>query len=842
MKKLISILLFLAASRAFATNYFVSLEGSDAAAGTTTGTAWKTIGKVNSMMGSMSSGDFISFLRGETYYGSINIIKNGVTINAYGTGAKPIISGFTSVTGWTNLGSNIWESTTPVSTLAALNMVSVNGVNTAMGRSPNTGYYTYQSHSGTGGNITSSDLSGSPNWTGAELALTISTYTIGRNPITAQSGGTLTYTRNAVDEDIQSNGQKFIIQNDARTLDAQNEWYFNPGTGKVRFYSTSTPANVQISTIDTLVKIINHNYVTIDNIKFIGSNISSVCIANSTNILIQNSDFDYGGRDGIFGPFSGNSTNCRVQFCTFNNSNNNAVDISGGFDNAVISSNVIKSCGRIYGMGSNGAAIGGGFENGLTNYSGILTGGVGTLIEYNTIDSVAYNEIRFFGSNSEVKNNYLTNSNLYLTDGGAIYTDNDGSAATGLKIHDNILINGSDNGIYCDAQTTGVEIYNNTIANFGRAALFINNDNNINVHNNTVYNSTYCLWVDNLAYTLTNVNIQSNIFFAKTSTQKTALYNLSGSTVPATLTADSNYYARPVDDNLSLLTYLSGTYTDQSLTNWKALSGKDVHSNKSPRSVPSVDSLRFEYNETGSPKIISLPYKYMNVKGVQYNGTITLDPYKSEALIYSGPISGGGNTPPVARAGADQSFALPTNSTSLSGSASTDADGTIVFYAWSIIGGGGSLSAPYSVNTLISSLPAGVNTVRLTVTDNLGATSTDDMVITVAAGNIPPVANAGPDQTVPTTTTTINLSGSGTDADGTVSSYYWTKSSGGSGVITTPSSATTTVTGLVPGTYQFTLLVTDNNGANSTDAVLVVVQDGVINFYINKRGVILKPQ
>jgi ribosomal protein L14 len=114
---------------------------------------------------------------------------------------------------------------------------------------------------------------------------------------------------------------------------------------------------------------------------------------------------------------------------------------------------------------------------------------------------------------------------------------------------------------------------------------------------------------------------------------------------------------------------------------------------------------------------------------------------------------------------------------------------------------------------------------RLTVTDNSGATGTDDVTVTVnAAANQVPVANAGNNiiLTLPTNSTT--LTGSGTDADGTISSYAWTRVSGPT-TFTFGSSgaATTTLTGLVQGTYTFRLTVTDNSGATSTDDVTVTV-------------------
>ena len=110
------------------------------------------------------------------------------------------------------------------------------------------------------------------------------------------------------------------------------------------------------------------------------------------------------------------------------------------------------------------------------------------------------------------------------------------------------------------------------------------------------------------------------------------------------------------------------------------------------------------------------------------------------------------------------------------------------------------------------------------VTDNNGATAVDTVQVTVNAANIAPTANAGADQSITLPTSTVSLSGSGTDADGTISSYSWTKVSGpAAGTITSATSAATTVTGLAQGVYQFQLKVTDNNGATAVDTVQVTV-------------------
>ncbi|HYF33159.1 MAG TPA: PKD domain-containing protein [Chitinophagaceae bacterium] len=186
------------------------------------------------------------------------------------------------------------------------------------------------------------------------------------------------------------------------------------------------------------------------------------------------------------------------------------------------------------------------------------------------------------------------------------------------------------------------------------------------------------------------------------------------------------------------------------------------------------------------------------------------------------------NVAPVANAGTDQSIQLPTSSVNLDGAASSDADGTIIAYAWSKIAGPAqyNISNAGSAATSVSNLVAGTYSFRLVVTDNNGATDDDTIVITVApAANIAPTANAGSDQSIQLPANSVTLNGSASsDADGTITGYTWTKISGPVQYnIVNANSVSTTVDNLVAGTYLFRLVVTDNNGATDADTVMVDV-------------------
>ena len=95
---------------------------------------------------------------------------------------------------------------------------------------------------------------------------------------------------------------------------------------------------------------------------------------------------------------------------------------------------------------------------------------------------------------------------------------------------------------------------------------------------------------------------------------------------------------------------------------------------------------------------------------------------------------------------------------------------------------------------------------------------------TTTTTNTPPVASAGSDKTITLPTNSVTLYGKGTDVNGTVSKYYWSKVSGPSSyAFSSTTSASTTVKSLVAGTYVFRLKVTDNAGASDYDDVKVVV-------------------
>jgi len=189
--------------------------------------------------------------------------------------------------------------------------------------------------------------------------------------------------------------------------------------------------------------------------------------------------------------------------------------------------------------------------------------------------------------------------------------------------------------------------------------------------------------------------------------------------------------------------------------------------------------------------------------------------------------------PPSANAGADQTITLPTNSVSLTGSG-TETNGTITGYQWTQVSGPSTATITTSgqAATTVTGLVEGIYRFKLTVTDNSGVTASATMQVTVNPAPVvagPPTANAGGDQTITLPTNSVTLSGSGSETNGTITGYQWTQVSGPStATITTSGQATTTVTGLVQGTYRFKLTVTDNSGVTASATMQVTVNPAAV--------------
>jgi hypothetical protein len=175
--------------------------------------------------------------------------------------------------------------------------------------------------------------------------------------------------------------------------------------------------------------------------------------------------------------------------------------------------------------------------------------------------------------------------------------------------------------------------------------------------------------------------------------------------------------------------------------------------------------------------------------------------------------------PPQANAGPNQNITV--SSTTLTGAASTGATS----YLWSFVSGPNtpSIGSPTTVTTNVTGMIAGTYVFKLAINGGTSGSLVSTVSVVVAPPP-PPSANAGPDQAITSPTNSVTLNGSA--SSGVITAYAWTLVSGpNTPLISTPTTVTTTVTGLIVGTYVFKLTL---NGGVSNDNVNVVVNSAVV--------------
>ena len=117
----------------------------------------------------------------------------------------------------------------------------------------------------------------------------------------------------------------------------------------------------------------------------------------------------------------------------------------------------------------------------------------------------------------------------------------------------------------------------------------------------------------------------------------------------------------------------------------------------------------------------------------------------------------------------------------------------------------------------------------LKVTDVAGQTDEDKVAVYVKPPtNLPPVANAGPDQSLSLPISFVTLDGTKSSDDGNITAYKWTMSRGPKQaklpLFSQPGGASTNVTGLTVGEYIFKLVIIDNSGNNNSDTVNILIK------------------
>lgn len=336
------------------TTFFVANAGNDSNAGTTSGSPWQTVAKVNAQ--SFAAGTSVLFNRGDIWREQLSPTASGsagnpIVFDAYGTGAAPILQGSVaaSTTGdWTLISGNLWKSTTvfPPAAQATITVTIA---------SP--GVVTWTAHGQANGQAVAFSTTGAlPTGITAGVGYYVvnkatNTFEISLTPGGApintsgsqsgvHSGGFNGYPHNNSNDignliwnsgGVTRAGKTSYIlmtgQDDANLIN-QGDYYFNTTDWKVHVYSFGNPATAMTGlelAVDKVVAYFN----------------------NKSNITIQNMILQYGAGSGLMFHQASNmiARDLTISWCGGGNDGGKDLRAGNGADIQLVSSNcLIERC------------------------------------------------------------------------------------------------------------------------------------------------------------------------------------------------------------------------------------------------------------------------------------------------------------------------------------------------------------------------------------------------------------------------------------------------------------------------------------------------------------------
>lgn len=619
MRLLIVILLF--SIKASATNYAISSSVGSDGGGCSLAAPCQTIAKANTLG---IAGDSIFFKGADTWSETLRP-RTGVYYGTYGTG-KAIITGFTTLSGWSSLGSGIYQAACSGCNVNT-NILLMDGIQQPIARFPNTGYRTYSSFS-TNVSITDPSLTGTPNWTGGYVVIRNNQYTLSTNLITNHTTNTITYT--AATSQNGSSGFGYFIINDSLALDALGEWIYSASGNIKMYFGGNTPSTYTVKTtaIDTLINIpTNLKNITINNFDLEGAGIYGIYIEKDTNVNITNCTIKYSGASAVL---NNQGYACRVSNCYIQYANDIGLYAAGNSVLPYFGYDTVMNSGTMPGQGR-------GLQG--NNYKGIFSAGLKGIVEYCKVDTSGYDGIHGY-NDSSINHNSVDYFCYILDDGGGIYHLGFTDTTLVHNIDSNVVTNGIGasagsntattfaNGVYVDTKNFGVRVRGNSIYNCSNAGIYFHNSKNSSALYNTIYAcGKYQLYMqgDDATRPINNMTIKNNIYGLSLSTQllvrfaafNSVRYNNSYGV------SDSNYYSWAPSITTPFNAGLGQTYSQ-----WKD-STADSHATLLPA------SLLFQYNSTNANSPASLSNNYIDARNVKYYLNILIPPL-SALMLFQG--------------------------------------------------------------------------------------------------------------------------------------------------------------------------------------------------------------
>ena len=193
----------------------------------------------------------------------------------------------------------------------------------------------------------------------------------------------------------------------------------------------------------------------------------------------------------------------------------------------------------------------------------------------------------------------------------------------------------------------------------------------------------------------------------------------------------------------------------------------------------------------------------------------------------------------ISNAGTNQTITLPIDTARLNGSGSNASNTVISAYHWKELSGPPNLTWQNTTtqNTRVGNLTAGIYLFELIVNDDNGHRDSSLVTVNVlnpiiVVMNKPIIAHAGVNQVINLPSNSAILDGSGSTG-GTDLRYTWKEISGPTNaLIVNPQFASTTVSGLISGTYKFEIILQNSSGIKDSASIIIIVNGATINSFL----------
>ena len=622
--------------------YYISSDGNDSFAGTK-GKPWKTLQKLANVK--LRNNDKVLLKRGDTFTGPLLIQANNIIVDAYGQGAKPVISGEQNVQGnWRLVKDNVWEITSSGKKLAEINALYKNNISQSLSRYPNAdvnnGYLNFESSEGIS-RFTDKELNEKINWTGAEVVIRAELFRLVRTDVSRHSGNSIEILPNKAIARFRD-GFGYFFVNDIRAIDQEGEWAYDKKSGKLYVYSTMDPNKdtYSIPATDTLISISNAKNVQLNNLKISVSGKLGVSVNRSSGVELNGLEVTRSAGDGIIFNAAENST---LRNSVIADANWSGVFSTRSSNNIVFDNNVVRNIGNAaYGKSK--------------TFIGIDCNSSESKIINNRVINTGYAGVICCGQNNLVKRNVIDSVCRILEDMGGIYTNNNINNTTGTIIEENIVTNSScvqgggfsqhnlSNGIYLDNRSQGVTVRNNTVAFVDGSGIFVHSTlQNNKIYDNTSYQSGYSEFYITNPDTVPRYDVKRNLLVANNPGEhivlqigKTAKYSFEEIGV-----FQDNHIVDPFYSGIIKVNYRDGVSTQLkrfSVEDWEKAAGPFAKGNKVSavkyKPGEARDAIVFLYNTEKNKRQFSLPKgRYVDVNKTEYSGKVSVDPYRSLVLF-----------------------------------------------------------------------------------------------------------------------------------------------------------------------------------------------------------------